>query len=97
MGEKDAADELCALWGQLTSGHEPGPLTGFLSLHSGLPGPRANLTLAAEVDEDYLEQMEEWIRAGVKLWSGIMKENLGKARIAKKYPGRVAAMRALLG
>jgi len=259
MGEKDAADELRVSWGRLTSGHELGPLTRFLSLHSGLPGPRANLTLAteasrliagnwgaeraflrglieawaasgdeylmfvahmamghvlgvdpeteawavpllyeanfsplwraregvtfaleallnarrgfalrlverwcadekpiivrnaivalahpsqlresaeqlealkryngvgmalvahsekspdvdmlakslgftlsiaAEADEGYLGQMEEWIRAGVKPWSGIVKENLGKARIVKKYPGRVAAMRALLG
>jgi hypothetical protein len=55
------------------------------------------LSVAAEADESYLDQFEEWIRAGVKPWRNIVKENLGKSRIAKKYPARIAALRALLG
>ncbi len=54
------------------------------------------LSVAAEADEGYLDQLEVWIRAGIKPWSSIVKENLSKARILKKYPGRVAALRALL-
>jgi len=55
------------------------------------------LSIAAEADEGYLKQLEDWIVAGVKPWRSIIKENLGKARIAKKYPKRIAALRALLG
>ena len=54
------------------------------------------LSVAAEADESYLDQFEVWIRAGVKPWRSIVKENLGKARIAKKYPGRVSALYAVL-
>jgi len=55
------------------------------------------LSVAAEADEGYLDQLEAWVRSGVKPWRSIIRENLGKARISKKYPGRVASLRALLG
>ncbi len=76
--------------------HNVEPVIKFLSLHSGLPGPRGNITLVAEADAGYLDQVETWIVRGVKAWRPILRENLGKARIKKKYPDRVAALLALL-
>jgi hypothetical protein len=55
------------------------------------------ISVAAEVDESYLEQIEGWISRGVKPWRSILRENLGKARIRKKYPDRVATLLDLLG
>jgi len=55
------------------------------------------LSIVAEADESYLKQLEEWIVADVKPWSSIVKVNLGKARIAKKYPECVASLRRLIG
>jgi len=55
------------------------------------------LSVTAEADESYLDMFEEWISSCVKPWRSIVKENLGKSRIAKKYPARIAALRLLLG
>lgn len=77
---------------ELVAGSEKTPHLEMLAKSLGF-----TLSVAAEADEGYLDRLEEWINAGVKPWRGIVKENLGKARIAGKYPGRVAALRALLG
>ncbi len=45
------------------------------------------LSVAAEADEGYLNQFETWIDGDVKAWRSIIKENLAKARIAKRVPG----------
>ena len=55
------------------------------------------LSVAAEADEGYLDQLEAWIRRGVKPWRSIIRENLGKSRIAKRFPDRVRSLLALLG
>ncbi len=55
------------------------------------------ISVAAEVDVSYFEQIEGWISQGVKPWRAILKENLGKARISKKYPDRVATLLSILG
>ena len=55
------------------------------------------LSVAAEADEDYLAQFEKWIDGNVKVWRTIIRENLTKARIAKKYPESVEALLRRLG
>jgi hypothetical protein len=76
---------------ELVAGSMKGPDLDVLAKSLGF-----TLSVAAEADEDYLDQFREWMGAGVKPWKSIVKENLGKARIVKKYSERVAALRALL-
>jgi hypothetical protein len=77
---------------ELVAGSSKAPDLDMLAKSLGF-----TLSVAAEADEGYLDQFGEWLGAGVKPWKSIVKENLSKARIVKKYPGRVAALRALLG
>ncbi len=55
------------------------------------------LSVAAETDEGYLDEFENWIDGNIKAWRSIIKENLTKARIAKKYPSHIEALLKRLG
>jgi len=55
------------------------------------------LSVAAEADEGYLDEFENWIDCNIKAWRAIIKENLTKARIAKKYPSRIEALLKRIG
>jgi hypothetical protein len=55
------------------------------------------LSVAAEADEGYLDEFDKWIGTQVKVWRPILKENLTKARIRKKYPSRVEVLLNRLG
>jgi len=77
---------------EIVAGAERSPDVEMLGRSLGF-----TLCIAAEADEAYLDRFEVWLAAGVRPWRGIVRENLGKARIAKKYPARVYALRALLG
>ena len=55
------------------------------------------LSVAAEADEGYLDEFENWIDGNIKVWRVIIKENLTKARIAKKYPSHIGALLKRLG
>lgn len=55
------------------------------------------LSVAAEADEGYLDEFEKWISSKVKAWRPILRENLTKARIRKKYPSRVEVLLNRLG
>jgi hypothetical protein len=55
------------------------------------------LSVAAEADEAYLDEFDGWIGSPVKAWRPIIRENLNKVRIKKKYPGRVEALLRRLG
>jgi len=55
------------------------------------------ISVAAEADEGYLDEFEKWIDGNVKTWRSIIKKNLTKARIAKKYPARIKALFKRLG
>jgi hypothetical protein len=55
------------------------------------------LSVAAEVDEDYLDEFQKWIDGNVKSWRTIIRGNLTKVRISKKYPARIKTLLRLLG
>jgi hypothetical protein len=55
------------------------------------------ISVAAEADEGYLDEFEIWIDRNVKVWRAILRENLTKARIAKKYPARIKVLLMRLG
>jgi hypothetical protein len=72
MSEKEAAKELVLSWNRLISDYSPKPLTDFLKSNSGLPGPRGNLTLAAEVSKliaSYWATKREFLKETIIGWS----------------------------
>jgi len=71
---------------------DPGDDTKMLAKSLGF-----TLSVAAEADEGYLDQFDGWIDGNVKAWRTIIRENLTKVRISKKYPASVEAFLRRLG
>ena len=79
VSEKASAEQLEERWPTLIESRALEELTGFMSSHSNLPGPRANLTLAFEAAEQILggwRRHEAPLRKLLDMWAHSMDEYL---------------------
>ena len=55
------------------------------------------ISVAAVEDEAFLGRMEEWIGAGVKAWRPILRSNLKKNRMRRRFGPRIDELLAMTG